>query len=213
MKTVTTILLSLVVNIIFSQELWNLTYNETQDELEILNNDPLFKVTPAAYDERFLFEKKMSSNLNVDTFSVVFVQHLNKYRKSLGLNPVSVDYRLKDLSVDHSTYMSKTGVLSHGQLGVKGKENLGERARTMLTFNCLISECCTMGHKVVPFTYFYKPSNKYSKYDFVAEYYLMMFKLSKPHNELMTDPKVINAYCSIVFGEKFHGVTLDLSKN
>lgn len=213
MKTITTTLLIIVSNILFSQEMWNLTYIDGNDELVIENNDPQYTITPDEDTKRFLFEEKMSSNLNVDTFSVVFIQHLNKYRKSLGLNPVSVDFRLKELSIDQSTYISKNGKLSHGQDGVKGKETLGNRTRTMLTFNCLISECVNMGHQVIPFTYFFKPSNKYSKYDFVAEYYLLMFKLSKPHNELMTDPKVINAYCSIIFGEKFHGVTLDMSKN
>lgn len=213
MKTITTTLLILISNILLSQEMWNLTYIDGKNELVIENNDPQYTINPDADTKRFLFEEKMSSNLNVDTFSIVFVHHLNKYRKGLGLGPVSVDFRLKGLSIDQSTYMSKTGKLSHGQDGVNGKESLGDRARTMLTFNCLISECVTMGHQVVPFTYFFKPSNKYSKYDFVAEYYLLMFKLSKPHNELMTDPKVINAYCSIVFGEKFHGVTLDMSKN
>ncbi len=213
MKPIATSILALFSNFLFSQEMWNLTYIKENNTIAIDNNDPLFIKTPEAYNERFLFEEKMSKNLDIDTFSVVFINHLNVYRKSLGLNPIKNDLRLKDLSVDQSTYISKTGILSHGQEGVNGKETLGDRTRTLVKFDCLISECVTMGYEVVPFTYFYKPSKKYSKYDFVAEYYLNMFKLSKPHNNLMIDPKVINAYCSIVFGKNFLGVTLDMSKN
>jgi hypothetical protein len=156
-------------------------------------------------------EVSYTKNFDNEEFNRHFEKKLNDYRKSKGLNPVTLDTTLREYTIDHSDWIARTGILSHNQT-TKPYLGFADRARKFKIYDRLISECAGMTSPAPSIFWYMEYDPKVNRYDYLAETALFSFKNSKCHNAIMIDPRNTKFYCSLTFNEERSSKVLSFSQ-
>ena len=212
MKTKTlTVILIVLTNIVFSQKYRELVYTKLPNNTLQIDRKEGNVIPLEEFSKYCEIEVSFTKNFDSDEFCKHFEKKLNEYRKSKGLNPVEMDTSLKSFVVDHSEWITRTGIVSHSQttqpyLGFAG------RAKKFNIYNRLISECASMSTAAPSIFFFMEYDPKVNRYDYLAETMIFGFKNSPSHNTIMLDPDIKKFYCTMTFNEYRSSQVLSFSK-
>jgi uncharacterized protein YkwD len=210
-KSTITLILTILTNFVFSQKYRDLIFVELPNNTVRIDRKEGNEVPLEEFAMYCSLEVSYTKNFDNDEFNRHFEKKLNEYRKSKGLNPVTVDLTLKDYCVDHSDWIARTGILSHNQT-TKPYLGFADRARKFKIYDRLISECAGMTLPAPSIFWFMEYDPKVNRYDYLAEAVLFGFKNSKCHNAIMIDPRNTKFYCSLTFNEERSSKVLAFSQ-
>lgn len=142
---------------------------------------------------------------NKDSVTIYFGQILNEYRYINNLQPLSIEYRLKNFTESHAKHMSEIGKVTHGN----GSDTFYLRMRRYLNDVKIGGENCTeiiipkkgslpkLIHQIDELNPLIANGllNGFSNYD-VAKYAFIQWKHSKSHNEFLLNSDVNKYFLS-----------------
>lgn len=194
------ILLLVLSNQVFGQKYRELIFTKLADNTLHISRKEGDEVLPEEFAMYCSLEVAFTKNFDSDEFCRHFEKKINEYRKSKGLNPVTMDTTLKPFAVDQSEWIAKTGILSHNQT-TKPYLGFADRSRKFKIYDRLISECAGLGTPGPSIFWFMEYDPKVNRYDYLAESVLFGFKNSPPHNQIMLDSRNTKFYCTMSFNE------------
>ena len=212
MKTKTLTLIFLIfTNIVFSQKYRELIFTKLADNTLHISRKEGDEIPIEEYAKYCSLEVAFTKNFDRDEFCKHFEKKINEYRKSKGLNPVTMDTSLKSFVVDHSDWILNTGILSHNQT-TKPYLGFADRSRKFKIYDRLISECAGIDTPGPSIFFYMEYDPKVNRYDYLAEAVLFAFKNSEPHNRILLDSRNTKFYCTMSFNEKRSTKVLSFSQ-